>query len=52
MLGGNQMNKRLDHNERDNPPYSLYALIFGMGIALAIVGGWLVHLERSDPMFW
>jgi hypothetical protein len=40
-----------DH-ERDNPPYSLYGLIFCIGVALAIAGGWLVHLERSDPMFW
>ncbi|RCW83815.1 hypothetical protein C7476_105311 [Phyllobacterium bourgognense] len=40
------------NDERDTPPSSHYGLIFCMGIALAIVGSWLIHLERSDPMFW
>jgi hypothetical protein len=39
-------------DKRDTPPYSLYGVIFCMGVALAIAGSWLVHLERSDPMFW
>jgi hypothetical protein len=38
-------------DERNDPPYHLYGLLFCIALALAGVTGWLVFLERSQPMF-
>jgi hypothetical protein len=38
-------------DRRNDPPYNLYGVLFCIGIGLAGVTGWLVYLERLEPMF-
>jgi hypothetical protein len=33
-------------------PYHHYGLLICMGVALAGVTGWLVYLERLEPMYF